>query len=125
MAQREAGDSLRSLIEEHLSGWTSIERFAGEVIYSTPELIDVLVKHKGVIGYAPLSMAKPAGLTIFKLDGVVASPENVARHTYPLLTPFALVWKGELKGVAKDFVDYLFSPQGQKIIMDNGAVPAS
>jgi phosphate transport system substrate-binding protein len=69
-------------------------------------------------------MVKGTDLHIAKIDGVYPSPENVREGRYNLKTPFAIVWKGQLSGGAKRFVEYLFSRDAQKIIFDNGAVPA-
>jgi ABC-type sulfate transport system substrate-binding protein len=33
-----------------------------------------------------------------------------------------LVWKGQLDGLAAEFIDFLFSPQAQRIISEYGAV---
>ena len=123
VAQREAGDSTRIMLEKNLPGWKEIRHFAGEEVYTTPELIDIIAQHDNTIGYAPLSMARPAGLSVLKYEGLDPSVENVVNGSYPLKVPFALVWKGELAGLARDFVDFTRSSEGQKIIAENGAVP--
>lgn len=125
VAQREEGDSSRSAIEENIPGWKGIKLYSGEIIYNTPELISVIAKYDGTIGYAPLSMAGSAELILLKINGVYPSLENIKDGSYKLKTPFALIWKGELKGLAKEFFDFILSPQGQKIIAENGAVPIS
>ena len=44
---------------------------------------------------------------------------------YPLVTPFGMVWKGEMSENALRFMDFVFSDQGRKIISDYGVVPVS
>lgn len=123
IAQREEGDSSHDVLEKEVSGLREIEDFAGEVIYTTPELVSTIIRHENTIGYAPLNMVKRTGLIIMKIDGVYPSVGNVKNGSYKLVVPFGIVWKGELKGLAKDFVDFILSPEGQKIIAENGAVP--
>ena len=41
---------------------------------------------------------------------------------YPLAVPLGIVWKGDLKDLAERFVNFLLSPEGEKIIIQNGAV---
>ena len=57
-------------------------------------------------------------------NGVSPSAENVQSGKYPLAVPLGIVWKGELKGLAKEFVEYLFSAEGKKAIASHGDIPA-
>ncbi|MFH1189608.1 MAG: substrate-binding domain-containing protein [Candidatus Omnitrophota bacterium] len=125
VVQREAGDSSRTNLEKNLDGWKDIREPAGEVVYSSPEAIALIKKYKGTIGYCALSMAKAEGLTVIKVDGIYPSAENIRNGSYKLVNPFGLVWKGKLDGLAKAFSDYILSPQGQKIVTENGAVPVN
>jgi len=60
----------------------------------------------------------------FRFNGIEPSPENMKTGAYPLFTPFSLVWKGRLSGLANDFVSYIFSPEGKRILETNGTLPA-
>ena len=122
VANREKGDSSRSALEEKLPGFSDIQEFAGQVIYNTPETISTISQFRDTIGYGPLSMVQGTDIYIAKVDGMYPSPENVRKGEYNLKTPFAIVWKGKLSGSAKRFVEYLFSSDAQKIILNNGAV---
>lgn len=124
VASREAGDSSRSILEKELAGFKEIAEPVGETLFSTPETIETIVRYPLTIGYGPLSMANGTDLRVLKLDGVAPTPENAHSGRYPHLVPLGLVWKGELKGLAKAFMDYLFSPAGQQVITSHGAVPA-
>ncbi len=124
VANREKGDSCRKNLEDNIPGFEDIKTFAGKIIYSTPETIEVIARQRNTIGYASLSMVKWKNLIVMKLDGVYPSLENVQNGKYKLVIPFGIVWKGELSGLAKAFFDFLFSTEAQKIINQNGAVPA-
>lgn len=121
--QRESGDSCRTILEKNIPGWDSIEESPAQIIYSTPETISTMIKYDNTIGYAPLSMVKRTGLTVIQIADIYPSAENVKNGNYKLIIPFGIVWKGEFKGLAKAFVDFILSTEGQKIIAENGAVP--
>jgi phosphate transport system substrate-binding protein len=123
VANREEGDSSRAAIEETVPGFNEITSFEGEVIKSTPETIDIVEKYKDTIGYGPLSMVKGRRLKVLKVEGIYPSLRNVQSGKYSLFIPFSLVWKGRLRGLSKAFVDFIFSPEGQKITADSGAAP--
>ena len=51
--------------------------------------------------------------------------DNVKSGDYAVSRPFNIAYKGELSDVAQDFVDYIMSSDGQKIVSDNGYVTVS
>lgn len=52
------------------------------------------------------------------LDGVAATTDNVANGKYPLRRNLLVMTKGQPSGMVKDFVDFLTSAAGQKIVTD-------
>jgi len=50
------------------------------------------------------------------IDGAAATPENVKNGNYQIFRPFQIATKGELSGVAKDFVDFILSEEGQEVV---------
>ncbi len=123
IADREEGDSSRAAIEETVPGFKDISSLAGQVVKSTPENFHIVEKYRDTIGYGPLSMVKGRRLKVLKVEGVYPSLRNVRSGAYNLFIPFSLVWKGQLRGLSQRFVDFIFSPGGRKIIVDNGAAP--
>lgn len=63
---------------------------------------------------------KIRGLT---LDGLDATEENVKAGKWPILKHYVLVTKGEPKGLAKRFLDFVRGPEGVRVIMKHKAVP--
>jgi phosphate transport system substrate-binding protein len=86
---------------------------ANEAIVKTPNAI-------GYTSYGAVVMEKLA-LNILDVDGVYPSAENVASGKYPYVRPLGVVHRPD-KAV-KDFVSFIFGPEGRKIIADNGFVP--
>jgi phosphate transport system substrate-binding protein len=58
------------------------------------------------------------------LDGLEPSTENIIAGKYKLVRPIFLLVKGQLQGVAKDFIDYILSKEGQQTIKSDGLLPA-
>jgi phosphate transport system substrate-binding protein len=123
VAKREPGDSSRTVLEKVIPALARIEEWAGKTIYSTPETIDTILRYPGTLGFAPLAMVRGTDLQVLKLDGVAPNEENLASGRYPAFNPFALVWKGELSGVAADFGAFLHSPRARRLITEYGAYP--
>lgn len=120
---RESGDSSLAVLEGKIPGFADINAPAVKVIYTTPETVAALTEHKGTIGYIPLSMAVGKQLRILKVNGVYPSSENVLDGKYEITVPLGIVYKEQPKGLAKSFIDFIYSKEGQKIITRMGAIP--
>lgn len=120
---REAGDSSLSVLLDYLPGFKDIAELKAKIAYRTPDLLDLLEKHKNTLGFIPLAMAQKTKLKILKVDEVYPSAENIASGKYIFVIPLAIVHKDKPTGLVKQFIDFLFSEKGQKIITENGAIP--
>lgn len=123
VANREEGDSSRLLIEENLPGFREIKEFAGEIIYSTPEALRTIEDYPYTIGYLPLAMLKNSPLTRLSIDGRHPTPENLVARSYPLAVPLGFAWKVQPKGAYREFIEFLFTAQGQQLVRSLDAVP--
>ena len=56
------------------------------------------------------------------MNGVLPTPENIKNHTYKLVRRFLLVSRRPPAAPCKEFVDFVLSPQGQKILENEGLV---
>lgn len=91
-----------------------------ELVGSTPSAIG----YSGM-GYAThdvkmLKVAPKAGE-----PAVAPSLENTLDKSYPIARSLHLYTLGEPSGPVKDFVDWVLSPAGQKIVQETGYVPVS
>ena len=125
VAQREEGDSSRTIIEKNIPEFKEIEQLAGETVYSTPETLTVVTRHAFTVAYLPMAVIQEQGLQVFALNGKDPDPINIRNGAYPLAVQFALVWKEPLTGIAEEFAGFVFGPDGQKIIRENGMVAAA
>lgn len=93
-------------------------------INSTEAVITNVKDNEAAIGYISLGSLNDT-VKALKIDGVEATADNVKSGDYAVSRPFNIAYKGELSDVAKDFVDYIMSSDGQKIVSDNGYVTVS
>lgn len=93
-------------------------------INSTEAVITNVKDNDAAIGYISLGSLNDT-VKPLKIGGVEATADNVKSGDYAVSRPFNIAYKGELSDVAQDFVDYIMSSDGQKIVSDNGYVTVS
>lgn len=93
-------------------------------INSTEAVITNVKDNESAIGYISLGSLNDT-VKALKIGGVEATADNVKSGDYAVSRPFNIAYKGELSDVAQDFVDYIMSSDGQKIVSDNGYVTVS
>ena len=90
---------------------------------STNGVMQTVAKDTNAIGYISLGSLNDSVKAV-KIDEVEASEENIANGSYKLQRPFNLAYKeSDLDDLAKDFLAYVASSDGQKIVADLGYVP--
>lgn len=60
-----------------------------------------------------------------KIDGVDATVDNIKNDSYKIARPFNIVTKETVNETAQDFIDFIMSSNGQKVIEDNGYIAVS
>jgi phosphate transport system substrate-binding protein len=77
------------------------------------------------IGMTSMTVIEQSGgkVKALVLNEVVPSPENVRNGSYFLTRDFLFVIKADATPGVKKFVDFVLSPAGDRVILDNGAVP--
>lgn len=73
------------------------------------------------IGYISLGSLNDT-VKALEIDGVTPLEATVADGTYPIARPFNIAYQGELEGVVADFHDFIFSQEGQQVVVDEGYV---
>lgn len=77
---------------------------------------------ENAIGYASLGSMSDSVKAV-KIDGAEATTQNVLNGSYKISRPFNVATKSDLSAAAQDFLNYILSADGQKIISDNGYIP--
>ena len=78
------------------------------------------------IGYVGLGFITPSvkALKLYSNGQPIApSIATVLAHQYPISRPLYMITKGQPTGLAKDYIDFILSPDGQKIVDEQGFVP--
>lgn len=69
------------------------------------------------IGYVSLGSLKDnETVKAMKIDGTQATVESIKNGSYKISRPFNIATKGEVQGIAKDFIDYILSSDGQTVV---------
>jgi len=82
----------------------------------------------GAIGYVSIGFISNdvKALPIWYNDptkAIAATVDNVRTKTYPINRELFMFTNGNPTGLAKDYIDFITSPAGQKIVSDEGYVP--
>ena len=65
-----------------------------------------------------------ANVKMISLNGIAPTKENIQNGRYPLSSHFFAVYRKDNKNAnVKKLIDWILSPEGQKIIDNNGYVP--
>ena len=82
-----------------------------------------VAKNPNGIGYVGLAYTKANGIKVLPIDGASPSKESVLGKTYPYARPTFFYTDGEPTGLAKEFIGFVLSDAGQKIVAQVGFVP--
>ena len=88
---------------------------------SNQAVASVVEKTPGAIGYVGLGYVS-SSVKALDVDGVKASKETVLTGTYGIGRPLFMYTNGAPKGLAKEFIDFILSKDGQKLVEDEGFV---
>jgi len=93
---------------------------------SNGAVLQTVAQTPGSIGYISIGFVSRdvKALPIwYNADRIVpASIENVKDKTYPVSRDLYVITNGQPSGLAGDFIQYILSPEGQKIVADEGYV---
>lgn len=92
------------------------------VLASNNAVAQTVSQTPGAIGYVGLGYLSDA-VKALKVGGVVPSNETVNSGAYKLARPLYMYTNGEAQGIAKDYLDFIWSAKGQKLVEELGFVP--
>ncbi len=86
------------------------------------EAADAIEHIPGAVGTSslPLMVAEKRLMKALSLNGVTATAKHISDGSYPLFKTFYILTKPELAAPARQFVDFVFSPVGRKILVSLG-----
>lgn len=92
-----------------------------EITNSTSVMMTSVAGNTEAIGYISLGSLNDTVKAV-KIDGAEATVDNIKSGTYKIARPFNIATKGEVSDVAQDFIKYIMSEDGQKVVEDNGYI---
>lgn len=120
---REEGSGTRGAFEELVMG--KLEITPGALVQDSNGAVRELVANDPyALGYISVGLVE-ARVKALSIDGVAPTRENIKNHRYKLLRRFLLVSREAPSGQAQDFICFILSPQGQKILECEGLVGVS
>lgn len=91
---------------------------------STEVVMTTVAGNKNAIGYCSLGSLNDTVKAV-KIDGVEATVDNINNGKYAISRPFNIAANGTPSEVTQDFINYILSEDGQKIVEENGYIKAS
>ena len=92
-----------------------------EITNSTSVMMTSVAGNTEAIGYISLGSLNDTVKAV-KIDGAEATVDNIKSGTYKIARPFNIATKVEVSDVAQDFIKYIMSEDGQKVVEDNGYI---
>jgi len=129
VVSREDGSGTRSAFTE-LFGIQSTESDGSKKDNTTREAIiadktDIMMTNIAsdpyAIGYVSLGSLNSTVKAV-EVNGVAATADNVKNGSYVVQRPFIIATNGTANGLAKDFIDFIMSAEGQAIVERKGYV---
>lgn len=94
-----------------------------QIMNSTSAVMTAVAGNEYAIGYISLGSLDDS-VKALKIDGAEATAENIKAGTYKVSRPFNIATKKGLDNeVAKDFIAFILSEEGQAVVADNGYIP--
>lgn len=89
------------------------------------DMAKALAETPHALGMTSMTVVEQSGgkVKALSLNGVAPTIANVKSGRYFLTRDFLFVVKGEPVGSTRKFLDFLLSPDGDRVILANGAVP--
>ena len=93
-----------------------LQAFSGSVV-------ETVARTPQAIGYVGIGYTNTPSIKSVSVEGVKASADTVLNKTYKIGRPLYMFTNGEPKGMAAEYLKFILSPEGQKMVKDEGFVP--
>lgn len=92
-----------------------------EITNSTSVMMTTIAGNQDAIGYISLGSLNDTVKAV-RIDGIEASVDNIKSGTYQIARPFNIATGENVSDVAADFIKYIMSEEGQKVVEDSGYI---
>jgi phosphate transport system substrate-binding protein len=119
---REEGSGTRGAFQELVMKKDRI--FRGAVVEDSNGTVrEIVASDPNSIGYISLGLVNEQ-VKALRLDGIEPTRDEIDAKRYPLVRPFLFVTNGPAAPEARDFIEFVLSPQGQRLVTQEGLLPA-
>lgn len=120
---REQGSGTRDTFNEDIMGDKAAETpGVSTTAMGSAEIKTAIVNADNAIGYLGFSYASGGNIEPLSLDGVMPSIQSIKDGSYKLHRHLYFYTFGEPTPCARKFIDFVTSPEGQKIAEENGFI---
>lgn len=92
---------------------------------STGAVMTTVAGDPNAIGYASFGSSKDkTDVKMISVDGKACSEENIYAGEYKISRPFLMLTNAEPTGLAKEFMDFMLSSEGQEVVAKHGYLKA-
>ena len=88
---------------------------------STSVMMTTVAGDEYAIGYVSLGSLNDT-VKALDIDGVEATADNIKNDSYKIARPFNIATKGDVSEVTQDFINFILSSEGQKVVEENGYI---
>lgn len=113
-------------IEEKDANGNKVDNTTDEaiVVNSTSIVMTTVAGNKNAIGYISLGSLNDTVKAV-KVDGIEPTVENIKNNTYKVFRPFNIATRDDISELAQDFISFILSSDGQKVVEENSYIAAS
>jgi phosphate transport system substrate-binding protein len=120
MVTREEGSGTREAFQKMVMGKHEIS-LGGLVQDSNGAIRQVVSDDPNAIGYISLGLVDKT-VKALRINGIQPNLENIMKSRYTIIRPFLFVFRTSPEGLAKDFLDFILSAEGQKLLKQEGLI---
>ncbi len=92
-----------------------------EITNSTAVMMTTVAGNANAIGYVSLGSLNDT-VKALSIDGAEPTVDNIKNGTYQIARPFNIATKEEMSEAAQDFIAFIMSEEGQKVVEENGYI---
>lgn len=119
---RETSSGTRGAFDELVLGGQALTP-AAEAQVTAGEVQKRVASNAASIGYVGFGNTNTGDVVVVAIDTVVPTPETAQDGSYPLTRPLLLLAGPLSRPLARSFIDFVLSDEGQRLVAADGWVP--
>ena len=92
------------------------------MLHPTPLIVKTVASDSEGIGYTPIVWIDDT-VVLLTIDGVFPSDETILDNSYKLTRKMLMITDGLPTGLVREFIHFVLSSEGQKIVEEEGFIP--